>query len=79
MVASESSRENVNFRQRENTQSFDKIGICSKSSKIFSYPVTRNHLHRSIDQFQEGSSFSNYGNNFKFKNVSRDTIRQDLI
>ncbi|VDI03539.1 Hypothetical predicted protein [Mytilus galloprovincialis] len=70
LVASECSRENANFRQRENTQSSDKFGIYSKSSKIFSYPITRDHLHRGIIQFQEGDSFSNYGKNFKVRNVS---------
>ncbi|VDI62494.1 Hypothetical predicted protein [Mytilus galloprovincialis] len=47
-----------------------KFGIYSKSSKIFSYPITRDHLHRGIVQFQEGDSFSNYGKNFKVRNVS---------
>ncbi|XP_063411223.1 uncharacterized protein LOC134694156 [Mytilus trossulus] len=70
LVASECSRENANFRQRDNTQSSDKTGIYSKSSKIFSYPITRDHLHRGIIQFQEGDSFSNYGKNFKIRNVS---------
>ncbi|VDI72859.1 Hypothetical predicted protein [Mytilus galloprovincialis] len=70
LVASECSRENANFRQRENTQSSDKFGIYSKSSKIFSYPITRDHLHRGIVQFQEGDSFSNYRKNFKVRNVS---------
>ncbi|VDH92527.1 Hypothetical predicted protein [Mytilus galloprovincialis] len=64
LVASECSRENANFRQRENTQSSDKTGIYSKSSKIFSYPITRDHLHRGIVQFQEGDSFSNYRKEF---------------
>ncbi|CAC5400753.1 unnamed protein product [Mytilus coruscus] len=59
------------FSDREKTLT-PKIGVYSKSLKIFSYPKTRDRLHMVIVQSQEGNSFAYYGTNFEIRNVSED-------
>ncbi|CAC5358694.1 unnamed protein product [Mytilus coruscus] len=59
------------FSDREKTLTL-KIGVYSKSLKIFSYPITRDRLHMVIVQFQEGNSFAFYGTNFEIRNVIED-------
>ncbi|CAC5421396.1 unnamed protein product [Mytilus coruscus] len=58
------------IRSKENTQSYNKVGVHCQSRKIIIDPSSVNNIHRSTFQFQKGNCVTNSRETDQIKNIN---------